>query len=152
MCDLSKAFDSVSPDLLLSKCLNLKNDPFWFHNYLTDRTQSVRIKNYMSNKTSITYGVRQGLVLGAILFTIYVNDLSHAFSECQVIQYADDTQYIHTGDMNDIGCLMSKGEDCISKAGLYYNKNGLLLNVKRPNVCLSGPEDSSPGSPLICTC
>ena len=76
--------------------------------------------------------------MGLILFTIYVNDLSHALSDCQVIQYADDTQFIHTGDINDIQGLMSRGEECIAKAKLYFNKNGLMLNAKKTQCMFVG--------------
>ncbi len=103
VCDLSKAFDRVSHKILLRKCLNLKIDSFWFNDYLKNRTQSVRITNHMSGKISVTYGVPQGSVLGPILFNIYVNDLSYSFSDdCKIIQYADDTQFVHAGDINNI--------------------------------------------------
>ena len=39
--DLSKAFDSVSHQVLLTKCNDLNIDKFWFENYLGDRVQSV---------------------------------------------------------------------------------------------------------------
>ncbi len=135
MCDLSKAFDSVSHGLLLNKYYNLKIDQSWFHNYLSERTHCVRITNCTSDKLSVTYGVPQGSELGAILFSIYVNDLSSTFIDCQVIQYADDTQFIHTGDVNDSWSLMRRGEERIARAKLYFNRNGLLLNAKRLSVC-----------------
>ena len=77
----------------------------------------------MSDKIDISYGVLQGSVLDPILFNIYVNDLSYFFSDCMVIQFADDTQFIHTGDINDIHGLMRRGEDFMKKAQLYFNKN-----------------------------
>lgn len=41
LCDLSKAFDSVSHNILLRKCNKLGIDIFWFKDYLCNRTQSV---------------------------------------------------------------------------------------------------------------
>ena len=43
LCDLSKAFDSVSHDILLRKCSNLNIDCFWFKSYLCNRTQAVKL-------------------------------------------------------------------------------------------------------------
>ena len=102
LCDLSKAFDSVNHKILIEKCSMLKIDSFWLCNYLTNRTQSVRIGNGMSTKKDVTYGVPQGSVLGPILFNIYVNDFSHVINNCTVIQYADDTQFVLTGTKDNI--------------------------------------------------
>ncbi len=94
LCDLSKAFESVSHDILLKKCTKLGTDNFWFKNCLWNRTQSVRMLYDMSSALQVHYGVPQGSVLGPILFNIYVNDLSEEIKDCFLIQYADDTQYL----------------------------------------------------------
>ena len=46
--DLSKAFDSVSHDILLRKCSNLQIDHFWFKDYLSQRVQSVKVNSVIS--------------------------------------------------------------------------------------------------------
>ena len=45
LCDLSKAFDSVSHEILLKKCSALEIDVFWFKNYIENRAQSVHLNN-----------------------------------------------------------------------------------------------------------
>ena len=40
---------------------------------------------------SIKYSVPQGLILGPLLFSIYVNDLNNYFTLGKCIMYADDT-------------------------------------------------------------
>ncbi len=79
----------------------------------------------MSDKISITYGVPQGSVLGPILLIWCVNKLCHVFSDCLGIQYADDMQFIHTGDINDTRGLMGRGEECKAKTKYHFIKNGL---------------------------
>ncbi len=138
LCDLSKAFDSVNHQILLNKLKELRIDTFWFRDYLRDRTQSVRIDKHVSDKLDVSYGVPQGSVLGPILFLMYVNDLSQYVSDCLVIQYADDTQFIHTGNIDRIQDLIRRGEETLSKAKRYFQLNGLMLNTKKTQCMFIG--------------
>ena len=57
LCDLSKAFDSVSHEILLKKMKSLNIDEFWFKDYLSDRFQSVKKNSHISTKKSVSFGV-----------------------------------------------------------------------------------------------
>ena len=67
--DFRKAFDSVSHPKLIIKLVsagisgNLLN---WIKAFLTNRTQSVKVADSLSNKIMVTSGVPQGSVLGPI--------------------------------------------------------------------------------------
>ena len=129
--DLSKAFDSVSHQILLSKCSKLNIDPFWFEDYLKNRVQSVRIGNILSSSKEIKFGVPQGSILGPLLFIIYVNDLPQYMNDCLLVQYADDTQILLTGDSGDLETIKTRAEMILEKARQYFNFNGLLLNENK---------------------
>ena len=91
--DLSKAFDSIDHEILLRKLLDIGFDNSarnLLGNYLSNRTQSVKINGLLSNWLNIKYGVPQGTVLGPLLYTLYVNDIATSLN-CNYVQYADDT-------------------------------------------------------------
>jgi hypothetical protein len=75
MLDLSAAFDTIDHTTLLD-CLHswfgfsgtVLN---WFLSYLTDRSQMVKINDFLSEGINILFGVPQGSVLGPILFSLY---------------------------------------------------------------------------------
>ncbi len=137
-CDLSKAFDSVSHDILLKKRTKIGVDNFWFQNYLCNRTQSVRIGNDMSSALPVHYGVPQGSVLGPILINIYVKDLSEEIEDCFLIQYADDTQYLQASTIDSLPQLIHDTEQTLKKNKHYFNKNGLLLNSTKTQCIFIG--------------
>ncbi len=73
LCDLSKAFDSVSPEILLSKCAELHIDNFWFKSYMNERSQSVRLSNTLLNKINVQeteetlYNMKQYFLLNGLM-------------------------------------------------------------------------------------
>ena len=136
--DLSKAFDSVHHDILIHKCKKLGIDEFWFQDYLCNRTQSVRINNAISSPKKITFGVPQGSILGPILFIIFINDMSNTLINCFIVQYADDTQILLTGNIDDIAELIVRAEHILSKAKIYFQLNGLSVNERKTQCIFFG--------------
>ena len=102
--DLSKAFDTIDHNILLSKLdrygiRGVANK--WMASYLSDRTQAVEIqasvkhstKKFLSESKAIVSGVPQGSILGPLAFIVYVNDLPDCFDNGTLTQYADDSSH-----------------------------------------------------------
>ena len=95
--DLSKAFDTINHELLIAELY-----AYWFskdalkliHSYLSDCWQRTKINKSFSSWSALLKGVRQGSVLGPILFNIYLNDIFY-FLHCNICNFADDaTPYV----------------------------------------------------------
>ena len=92
--DLSAAFDTIDHATLtnrLSDWYGISGQAqIWFSSYLQNRHQSVKIKNTLSDKVTLS----QGSVLGPVLFTLYTTPLSAIISSFDINHhlYADDTQ------------------------------------------------------------
>ncbi|CAM5149037.1 unnamed protein product [Natator depressus] len=92
--DFSKAFDMVPHGELLAKLekmgINMKIER-WIRNWLKGRLQRVTLKGDLSGWKEVTSGVPQGLVLGPILFNLFITD--HSTKRGNVlIKFADDTK------------------------------------------------------------
>ncbi len=51
----------------------------------------MKIEGELSNSQNIEYGVREGSILGPLLFSLYINDLPLQGIQASIIMYADDT-------------------------------------------------------------
>ena len=75
--DLSKAFGTINPELLLAK---LKAYEFSINafdlirSYLKNRRQAVQMNNNVSSAEKIQVGVPQGSIDGPLLFNLFIND------------------------------------------------------------------------------
>ena len=108
--DMSKAFDSIQHDNLLSKLhllVVLASALAWFKSYLSLRKQVVRIGSDLSNPLPLTVGVAQRSMLGPVLFTLYVNDLLSVPKKCEAMDYVDDTNLLLTLPPTDISVAIS---------------------------------------------
>ncbi len=138
LCDLSKAFDSVNHSILLNKCAKLKVDSFWLDSYLGNRTQSVKLNNTISGKANVQFGVPQGSILGPILFSVYVNDISDYITDCTLIQYADDTQLLHQGHLENLHEVINQAGIALKKIKTYFLLNGLMINSSKTQCIFIG--------------
>ena len=73
--DFSKAFDSVSHNILCSKLKQVNINPYiinWLISFLDHRKQRVVVDGYSTEYVSINRDVPQGIVLGPVLFSIFI--------------------------------------------------------------------------------
>ena len=127
--DVSKAFDCVDHHILLSKLAHYGFNTDWFRAYLEDGVQQVYIGNKKSKKVKLNIGVRQGSILGPILFLIMVEDLSK-ISNLYSLLYADDTTFL--SEHESIDALYENLNKELEKIELWFIANRLTIH---PGKC-----------------
>ena len=140
--DLTKAFDTLDYDILLTKLSN-----YGFLDVvmtgsiatLMIASNKVQIKDKYSDIKPISYGAPQGSTLGPLLFLIYIND---AFQDIdfETILYADDaTVLIHFKSLSDQFTIGNESLNLIhnnllaNKLTLNYSKTKFMILTAQPH-------------------
>ncbi len=68
--------------------------------------------------------------------------MSSHFTNCLLIQFADDTQFLHTGEVEELNTLVIEAETTPSRARQFFLTHGLKLNAKKTHSVSSQEPDS----------
>ena len=139
-CDLSKAFDVISHDILLHKLNSygirgIANK--WFQSYLSDRSQYIELEGIHSSHMPIRCGVPQGSILGPLLYLIYVNDI---YKSCDgnIVSFADDTTLYMSN--SDLAQLFTDTNRQINELFSWFCANKLSLNANKTKYIVIRPK------------
>ena len=131
--DFEKAFDTPPHELLKSKLFSygiggktLK----WIDSFLCFRQQRVVVNGVKSDWAPVLSGVPQGTVLGPLLFSLYINDISSDI-ESEIRLFADDCVcYREIKDEEDTMKLQSD----IDRLGSWARKWGMRFQPVKCNM------------------
>jgi hypothetical protein len=134
--DLCKAYDTVYHKLLILKLVMNGLDDIalnWFHSYPNRRKQFVKF-NIVSSELPLSMSIPQGTILGPVLFSIFINDITELELMGILFLYADDGTIVICGkDFNELENNILHDLNLIRN---WLKNNKLLLNIKKSSYMI----------------
>lgn len=141
--DAQKAFDCLTPDILLKKLkkYGLRGQAFNFaKEYFTDRKQFSLVNNVESEVCEKPSGCPQGGTFSCFAYICYTNDLPLQIKNGSVIMYSDDTTTIHSAHNQEE--LEQKVQEDLERVQRWFDANKLSLNTKKTVYMIVSPSGS----------
>ena len=144
--DLSAAFDTVDHEKLLGileeeiGVTDVALD--WFREFLTNRTQKVKIGESFSENALLLFGVIQGSILGPRLFNIYIRSVYKrvAPTKFEIVGFADDHQLIKQFVIQlKVTALGEDIRNCLNEIGVWMKEHFLCLNQTKTKILVIAP-------------
>jgi len=138
--ELTKAYDVINHKVLLSK-LNSYGirgvANLWFESYLSHQKQCMEINSmrkgiYVLTTREIDHGVTQGSILGAVLFSLYINDIPLNIMRYKIVLFADDTNILVSDE--NIFNLQYKLNNIMTELQTWFTLNSLVVNVEKTSA------------------
>ena len=143
--DLSKAFDTINHEILLTKLsiYGIRGLPLkLLTNYLSNRQQFTSFNCVDSKMSRVICGIPQGSILGPLLFLLYVNDLPRSSKILKFILFADDSNIYFSH--NNTTTLFNIINTELMKVSNWFKLNKLSLNIEKTNYIIFGRKRKLP--------
>jgi len=105
--DFSSAFNTIQPYILANHLIEQfdfgSSLVGWILDFLTNRTQRVKVNGALSGQLCSSTGLPQGCVLSPLLFILYTNACQTKYVNRTIIKYADDSVIVSLLHENDRG-------------------------------------------------
>ena len=135
---------TLNHDLLIAElgAYRFKTDALkYLKSYLTNRKQRARVNKTFSEWERIPTGVLQSLILGPLLFNIFLNDLFLFISNSSLSNYAGDNTLYTFGDN-----LKKIKDNLRNRFGMFHQwfyKNHMMLNAGKCHFMCHGNDTES---------
>ncbi len=142
--DFSSAFNTIQPHIFTERLLEQFDLSYnlvgWILDFLTNRTQRVRVNGTLSDQVCSSTSSPQGCVLSPLLFILYTNMCCSSREDRTILKYADDSVIVSLlqGNETSHGPVIQDFVEWCEKSFLQMNisktKNMLIDFRKLPQA------------------